>query len=338
MSLGNTDSTGAATTGPTTFSDPGLSWSDASSASDPSSETAAADSASADATVPPAASETPEGTPQQGEPPQERWPDILSNQRKAAAEEALKSWKAQYGWAEQINQEQFQRLQEFYQGFNDPGGDPIALLQQLIDRVSTHPEHGAKLRSLAARQLAAARGQQQAPADEMPQADVAITDANGNVVGHTYSAEAQAKREALLKQQWLSEIRKELEPVTQTVNQVKAQRAKEASDSFASTTFEELSSQLPEFKTHAKEIGQRLAALDLQTDDPAMLKLALKAIYADVVTPKREQQLTSTAQSKLLDNLQQKAAASTSVNPGSAAPSTSRTVTSFHQLGAEAWR
>jgi hypothetical protein len=171
----------------------------------------------------------------------------------------------------------------------------------------------------------------------MPQPDVAITDAHGNVVGQTYSAESQAKREALLKQQWLSEIRKELEPVTQTVKEVKAQRAQEASKAFASSAFEELSSQLPEFEAHAKEIGQRLKALDLQTDEPAMLKLALKAIYADVVTPKREQQMASTAESKLLDNLQRKAAASTSVNPGSATPSTPRAVNSFHQLPREAW-
>jgi hypothetical protein len=242
----------------------------------------------------------------------------------------LKSWKDQHGWVEQIDQQTLQAAVNFYQGFNDPGGDPVALLQQLAERIGSHPEHGARLRSLAARQLAAARGQQAQPAaPTMPDPDVAITDGQGNVVGRTYSAEAQAQREAFLKQQWLQEIRNELAPVTKTVHEVHAERAKLASESFASSAMESFT-KLPDFDAHKAEIGQRLKAMNLQTDDPTVLTLAVKAIYADVVTPKREQQISSKAQSQLLDNLQQKAAASTSVNPGSAAPSTPRQITSFH--------
>ena len=47
--------------------------------------------------------------------------------------------------------------------------------------------------------------------------------------------------------------------------------------------------------------------------------------------------LNSTAQSQLLDKLQTKAAASTSVNPG-AASSAAKSYDSFHKLPAELWR
>jgi hypothetical protein len=57
-----------------------------------------------------------------------------------------------------------------------------------------------------------------------------------------------------------------------------------------------------------------------------------------VVTPLREQQMSSKAESRVLDNLQRKAAASTSVNPGSAAPSTPKRIDSFSQLPADAWK
>ena len=58
----------------------------------------------------------------------------------------------------------------------------------------------------------------------------------------------------------------------------------------------------------------------------ADLDAALNRAYRGVVAPT----LTQKAQAKLLDNLQQKATASTGVNPGSAAPSTPSSPRSFH--------
>jgi len=303
--------TGTVTTGPTTFSDASLSWSDASSASDPSSTAPAADSANADATVPPAQSATPEGQPQQGEPPKERWPDILENARKKATEE----WDQQYGWAKQVNREQIEKFAGIAQRHQ---GDPLGLLQELSAEVQAHPEHGPKFRSFVAQQLAAARRQQ---APEAPGVDLNAIEID---LGNGQSVPLSA-----LKQQWMAEVEQKFQPVVKSVEQANQERAQQASEHFASTTIGELTKQLPDFGTHAREIGQRLQAMKLSTDDPAVLKLAVKAIYADVVTPQREQQLASKAQSQLLDNLQHKAAASTSVNPGSAAPSTPKRVTSF---------
>jgi hypothetical protein len=252
-----------------------------------------------------------------------------------AREKAVAEWKDRYGWAEQVDRAAVEHAIKLAKAYQT---DKVGLLQELIAEAQNDPQAAAQLRSMAARQLAAGRGQQQQPpADEMPQPDVAITDANGQVVGQTYSAEQLAKRDAFLRQQMLAEIRKEFEPVTKTVSEVIKERTERAADAYATKAMEGFS-KLPGFDAHKAEIGQRLRALDLQTDDPRILDLATRAIYHEVVTPKREQDLSAKAQSELLDNLQHKAAASTSVNPGSAAPSTPKRVDSFYKLGPEAWK
>lgn len=333
MSLGTEPSSGSATTGPTSFSE--VSWSEASSASEPSTDTASTDSASADATVPPAESQSVEGTPQQSEPPKERWDAILANAR----EKALADYKQKYGWAEQVDQQTYANAVKFYEQFTT--GDPVALLEQLAAQVQAHPEHGARLRSLAAKQLAAARQQVQHPVDDaMPQPDVAIHDRDGNITGQTYSEAGIAKLVAHVQRQTLDQVRQEFAPMKQTTEQIVAERARLASESFATSAMEGFN-KLPEFATHAAEIGQRLKALNLQTDDPQVLTLAVKALYSDVTAAKRaehDKKTSAKAQSQLLDNLQQKAAASTGINPGSAAPSTPKQYRSFNDLPAEMWK
>ncbi len=305
-----------ASTGPTTFAD--VSWTaEDSSASEPSQSTENA-----------ATAEQSLGTSeQQAAPAEDRSPFIP----RARFDEVntkygeLKQWKEQYGWAEQVNRQQVEDAVKLAQRYT---GDPIAFLQELAAEVQSHPEHGAKLTSWAAQQLGAARRQQaETPAPALDYNRIEIDLGNG-----------QAVSLGDLKQQWMAEVDQKYQPAMKTVQQVTQERAQQAADTFATSTYEQLSKQLPDFAAHGKEIGERLEALKLQTNDPAMLTLAVKAIYADVVTPKREQQLSSKAQSQLLDNLQHKAQASSSVNPGSAAPSTPRTVSSFHQLGPEAWR
>lgn len=319
-----TENIGSATTGPASFAE--VSWSDDSSSSSPSSESTTAANTSADATVPPAETQTPEGSPQQGEPPKERWDAILANAR----EKAVAEWKDKYGWAEQVNHEQHAAMMQFYQGFSDPGGDPVAFLQQVVERLSAHPEHGAKLRSLAARQLAAARGQQAAPQPDTSLPNVEITDAQGNVVG-TLSQILAAER-----QRWQTEVDEKYGPALTAAQKLEKAEREAAANAYATSAMERLS-RLADFETHKAEIGRQLNALKLNVNDERALEYIVKGIYTDVVTPKREKELSSKSQSELLDNLQRKAAASTSVNPGSAAPSTPKVITSFSQLGREAW-
>ena len=332
-----TASTGTGTTGPTTFSDPSLSWSDASSASTPSTDTPPAASASAATTEPPAATSAPEGQPQQptGEPPKERWSDILDNARKKASEEALTKWREQYGWAEQINQQQFQEAMQWYAKYQ---GNPIDFLNALSNELTTHPEWGPQLRSLAAKTLAA-RTQQQP--DAMPQPDVEITDGQGNVVGRTYSDRALAARDEWLTKRLMAQMEEKFSPVVKTVEQVQAERAeaerKAQATTFAQTYGGELAA-LPHFTELKADIYARLKDARLESDHPAELKAVTYQIYIQTLAEKVLPTLSQKAQSQLLDNLQQKAAASTSVNPGSAAPSTPKRYSNFNELPADMWK
>jgi hypothetical protein len=326
---------GSTTTGPATFSDSSLSWSDAPSASAPSSESTPADSASADARVPPAADASDNGTaPAAGEPPKERWNDILANARTKAAEEAL----APYSWAKQINQQEFSEIQRIASFFVK--GDPIQGMQEMMAEIRKDPQHDAALRSMAARALAQ-RSQQAAPAATEPQPDLPIQLEDGRVV-HLYSAEQQAKREAFLQEQWMQGVQKELQPLKQTHEQLQAQRAEIAKQHEVNTFTAQSMETAAKWKgmddqSFRAKVADRLSRVPIQSDDPRDVSLALRDAYLEV-RDAEDQTLTQKAQSKLLDNLQQKATASTSVNPGSAAPSSSRAVTSFHQLGPDAWR
>jgi hypothetical protein len=327
-SISTPDTTGAVTTGPATFSDTSLSWSDAPSASDPSPETTSA-APSADTTDPSALAPTPDGTtPAAGEPPQERWPDILANARAKAAEDAL----APYAWAKQISPEEFREVSEMAKRAS---ADPIGYLQDFIKELQAHPQHSAQLRSLAARALAQ-RGQPTADAE--PQPDLPIELADGRVV-HLYSAEQQAKREAYLQQKWMQGVEQQLQPLKQTHETLQAERQALAKQQeithFVTTTFEDVKT-WPGMDDPAnqKAVAQALAQMPMSSDDPREVSLALNAAYRQRVLPT----LSQRAEAKQLDTLQRKAAASTSVNPGSAAASSPRAVTRFDQLPPEAWK
>lgn len=323
--------TGTATTGPASFSDTSLTWTEDSSASTPSSETTPAASASADATVPPAADTPPDGsTPAAGEPPKERWADILTNARTKAAEEAL----APLAWAQGINPQEFSQIQTLARQLYG-GGNPVEGLQTLIAELRKDPQVEAQIRSFAAKTLA----QRSQPAEpQEPQPDLPIQLEDGRVV-HLYSAEQQAKREAFLQRQWLASVQQELQPLKQAHEQTQQQAAAVARqqqvDTFVSTTFADVQT-WPGMQDKAAlaAVAKELSNARIDESDPREVSLALNAAYRKVVLPT----LSQRTEASLLDSLQRKAAASTGVNPGSAAATTSKPIRSFSDLGPEAWR
>lgn len=333
LSTPSTD-TGGATTAPATFSDTSLSWAEDSSASTPSHETTDAASANADATVPPADATSPDGTtPTAGEPPPERWDAILANARAKAAEEAI----APLAWAKQVDPQEFQQIQRLA-GYFKPGGDVVSGLQELIAEARKDPSVDAQIRSFAAKTLA--QRSQPSPAQE-PQPDLPIQLEDGRVV-HLYSAEQQAKREAFLQQQWMQAVEQKLQPFQQDREAVQAERAAlQQKAEISQYTEREMGSaakwkgmEQPAFRA---KVAEALSRIPVNSDDARDVSLAFREAYM-AVRDADDATLTQQAQSTLLDTLKKKAAASTSVNPGSAAASTPRSVTRFSDLPAEAWK
>ena len=191
------------------------------------------------------------------------------------------------------------------------------------------------MKSLAAKSLAA-RGQgPQAPQE--PQPDLPIQLEDGRVV-HLYSAEQQAKREAWLQQQWLNAVDQKIQPIQQTHEQQIAERKaaeqRQQIEHFTTTTYADMATWPGmDDKANQAAVGEYLKGLNVTSDDPREVQLLANEAYRKVVLPKLSQQ----AQSTLLDNLKTKAAASTSVNPGSAAATTPKRINKFSDLPKEAW-
>lgn len=284
----------------------------------------ASDSPSSDATTPSAAeqpTQANEATPSTGDDrspfiPRARFDEV--NAKKTAAEQ----WKEQYAWAEKIDQGTMTEAIALAQRYK---GDPIGFLQELAAEIQAHPEHGARLRSFAAQQLAAGRGQAAPAAPNYDQIQIDLGDGRAVSLGE-------------IQQQWLAKVREELSPVLKSVEQTNAERAQlkaqADADAFAGSTMQDVST-WPGMDNPAnrKAVGDAIKAMQLTSDDPRDLQLALSKAWRQVVLP----QIHSSAQSQLMDNLKTKAAAS-SVNPGSASPSTPKQYTSFNQLPEDAWK
>lgn len=250
--------------------------------------------------------------------PRARFDEVLAERN------AVKQWKEQYAWAESVNRAQLEQAVSLAQRYT---GDRIGFLQELAKEVQDHPEDGPKLRSLAARTLAAAR-QQPAQPSGPDLSSISIDLGNGQTIALSD-----------LKKEWLAEVRQEFAPVSRTIEQITKEKEQTQREqqiaSFSTSTFEDVKTwpgmDSPE---NLKLVGEALKAMTIDGDDPREVALALNAAYRKVILPT----LGSKAQSKLLDNLQQKAAASNSVNPGAAASSAPKHYTSFSQLPADMWR
>lgn len=292
---------------------------DASPASDPSQQ-------SNDATAAAQPTTEAEASPQQPDErspfiPRARFDEVVTARQQA--EEALQAWK-DYEWVRQIPANDFKSVVD---RLVRTKGDPIAVITELIGEAAADPQWGPKLRQLALQQ-----SQPSAPKPGLPDLSQVVVDL-GN--GQTLSL-------ADFKASVLSEVEQKFGQPLQTVEQIAAERqqlqAQQAADKFAQATIGKLAA-LPGFDQHKAQIGDYVAQhppRDDQgrfTDDPHALRAAAYEAYLQIVVPT----LSSSAQSQLLDDLKHKARASTSVNPGSAAPSTPKAYGSFAELPADAW-
>lgn len=320
---------GTPTTGPTTFAEAFAA--DASSASTPSETTGAA-SASADATVPPATSATPEGSPQleAGEPPRERWPTILENARKKAADEERAAWQ-QYAWVKEPQKiaayQEMVRLGELYQQ------NPIGYAKQFFAEMMSHPEHGQSFRSELARALGTRQQAQAAPAVDLQPKLVQLED------GSTVPLYSQEQIDAVIEQR-MAKLRQELQPTVQTAQELQRARREAAEKAQADTWARGFMSslrKLPDYEALEPTVIERLKDFKPTTGHQAEIEAAAYRIYLEL-THERKATDIAKAKSDQLDDLRRQAAASTAPNPGSAAPSTPKNVRKFSDLPASAWK
>lgn len=129
----------------------------------------------------------------------------LKNARAKEREAALTEWRAQYGWAEQVPKATLDHWSTVTQEMST---NPIQFLDRFTKELSAHPVYGPQLRSHAARTLGARQAEQE------PQPDVQIVDAQGNVTGQTFSAQALAKRDAWRERQLFAKVDERLQPLT----------------------------------------------------------------------------------------------------------------------------
>lgn len=233
-----------------------------------------------------------------GEPPKERWPDILNNQRAAAKAEALKEWREQYGWAESVKREDLAQMAEWYGRYQ---GDPSEFLEKAYQEALAHPVHGATVKSRVGKLLASMR-QQQADAEPDFEPDVPVMNDQGQVVSRTYSAD-------LVKQLIAHEVGKATQPFQQDLDtrKTQAQKAEEKAKAEAQADEDiQYVKALPLFEEHKADI------LGVFQANPRM---TFRQAYDEVLKTKILPGYGQKAEAKVLSDLQQKAHAQT-VNPG----------------------
>lgn len=230
-----------------------------------------------------------------------------------ARQKAIADWDQQYGWAKQVDAAEFQQLQRIARHFV-PGADPVEGLKHFIAEIRQDPAVDAALRSLHARELAAARGSS-AKSEQEPQPDLPIQLEDGRVV-HLYSAEQQAKREAYLQRQWLAQVEQKLQPVTQTFEQLQQREAEALRQAdiahFTERSFNEMRTWPGMDKDdNLRAVAEAMKAMNLPANaSKELVSLAANAAWRQVVVPN----LQRTANESVLATLNQQRNAST-VNP-----------------------
>lgn len=301
----------AESTGPTTFAEAFAA--DASSASEPSSQSPTP----ADAEVPPTAQESTPATEDRS-PYVDRKRFDGVNERMKAAED----WKTRYAFLDGhdpgLVQQLLQQAQTFVPIAQMYQNDKAAFLRQLAN---DDPNLIAEM----ARVLASRRNQAPAEPQLVP---VALED--GTVVQMPRNPQEWL---AFHQQQWMQQVEQKMAPALTAAQKAQEAELTAQSEKAATDFVDGEMGKLPGFKENLDEIGKAVLAAvqQLPPNDPRLqnaefLKALTYRAYTQVAVPR----ISQASQSQTLDHLQRKAAASTAPNPGSAVPTTARDIKSFN--------
>ncbi len=232
------------------------------------------------------AAQTPTATPA-GEPPKDRWPDILANARTKTRAEVESEFRQKYGWADEAAR------------------DPWGFTQRQLDQLAHHPNYEAHVLNYAAKLLNARRAQTKPPAQE-PTPDVPVVDQSGNIVSYTYSDKGLKALRAYEQQASEGALSQRLAPLEQFVQQAQQREVQHAVEAQAGSTLTDLREQ-PYFKEHERTIKRVFAEHPEWGDN-------VHRAYLHVLTTEVIPSLSQREQQQVLATLQTKAAAG-SVSP-----------------------
>ena len=323
--------TGGSESGSVGASNPTLTFADAfqqAPVDSPSTEPVQQD------TTPPAAAQPGSAsteTPQQADErspfiPRPRFDEV--NAEKNALKTQFEQYKQQTAWAEN------QVLREAASRVAAHAGNPMGLLSEIVQDLARTPEGAQQLRTFLGQQFGGLRNRQPAT-PQMPEPDVVITDGNGHAVGRTYSDTALAQRDAIRDQQLFDKITQSFAPKLQTLDQMQAEREQAAADRQASQFADTFFSEVKTWPHYTEDMGKAIAE-ELKTNrlsdtaHPAEVNAATYKAYLKILARDVLPTLGAKAQSAMLDSLQQKATASTAVNPASSAPTSRSAIKGFH--------
>ncbi len=238
-------------------------------------------------------------------------------------------------WAEQVDPNAFQQVHGWFEKAKaDPEGflmgeflsqsDPMALIDKLLQRVQTDPQHQAALKSFIGRKLAQQKSQQ-------PEAEpqFLIPQSDGSVA---VDMSALPKWQEWQKKQILQSVTGEIQPLKERLaaedKRIESARQAQAVTEFATNTSQDAMT-WPGMDNDtirgevAQEYWRRVEHKKLSNEQ---LQIELNAAWRAVAVPK----LSARSESSLLDNLQRKAHASTGVAPGRAASATTHRPRDFN--------
>lgn len=260
------------------------------------------------AIVPAAAEQAPAGSTSSEAPgpiPLDRHKAILDGAYKErdAYKAQLDSWK-DYEWVRGMPKAEFQ---DAITKVQRAATDPVGFFRELVTDLDAHPTHAQQLRSEAARLLG--RGKGAAEPDLSP--DVQITDANGQVVGQTFSAE---RVQMLLQRAVQEALAKEVGPIKSDYEQRRQQTEAQEAEARLTKQVDQLEASL---KKIVGDDPKALEALGTALMDPANAGVDPRDVAIDIFNTHVRQTVQRDAKAEELDSLKRKAAAS-GLNPAGA--------------------
>ena len=301
------------TAAPTSFSQAAAAL-EASSASPstetPAPETAPAATAQAGTDADPSSGATPEpGPPRSPDgrfvPPEHRWPQILENQRTKATKEAEDRVRAEYAWANGIQEEQRAILPQALQFAQWVDRDPRAALTWLQQQVEAqHPAAPP-------------------PAAE-PKPDAQIRLEDGTLVP-VYTAEGQQARDKWLLEQFTGMTRDAMQPFDGVMEAYQVQQA----NTTMAAAISDMEKRHQHFAAHKADVLAEMKA------DPELWEFAghyparaMQVAFARVMEAKVLPTLAGQERSQVVANLQRKTAATT-IRPSNGATTLPRRPKTF---------